>query len=1303
MEKKKMKRWIAAGAMGALAVTAVLTWGLQYSRAKDSFTSDLFEYGDLPEAQAVTVDREACTGKEWKGADGNLDITSVNALPDSANLIPYADKETAFLGARDYNREGSAYYQLLTGEEQKWDLTVVDNPASAEELGDFEQPEYETQEEDGWKQVELPASWTSYGFDFSIYTNSQMPFQEAVDFPNAPENKNPVGLYRTKFQVADTMLQKNGRVYITFAGVESAYYLYINGTEVGYSEDSYNPHTFDITDFLKPQGEENTLAVRVLKFCDGTWLEDQDMIYDGGIFRDVYLTSTPNVHISDYEIEAELSEDYQSASVGIDLSVQNGSVKNVSDLAAEVTIYTEDGSVYAQENFALSNTASGTTENNLLHFNVSDPELWDADHPNLYTVVISLYDQSQKLHYESVSQNLGFRRLDFTSTQVSDDGTYKNITDSYQQVTLNGKKLLIKGVNRHDTDPETGKYISREVYEQDIRLMKQNNINAIRTSHYANDDYLYYLCDKYGLYVMCETNNESHAIQNQEAQLIQTEAAAMSRQRTSYERFKNTTSNLFWSIGNESSRKADGAYANGIYSKMVAFFKERDTTRMVHYEGLCEGLKHAGGVDMISHMYYDPASVEQGSQIQNRMPYLLCEYDHAMGNAVGNLKDYWDIIRSADNLMGGFIWDWVDQSRKVALMEGDWDYYAQDDAHMSGLNDLAGYYLGYGGDWGDTKNDGNFCQNGLVSADRDPQPELKEVKYQYQDIWFTSDQEKLTQNRIVITNEGISKKLSEYQVAWELQENDAVIASGLLDEEVLPGETKEVTVPYTMPETLKAGADYYLNLSVKTKEDSIVGAAGYEIAYEQFEIEADAAKLASRTMDCNVTVEKQDGQYDVKGQDFSFCINETTGAMEDYMYQGQLIMKEGPVLNFDRGLLDNDYLKLFSKTVDITLQEAPAVTQDDEGRSVITVGWLFRYKLGNGEGKATIKYIIEGNGAVGVRVDYDLTNLNLKGILKAGTVITLPENSETLSWYGNGDGESYCDRCSYTRVGTYESGVSEMYYPFPKPQDCGNLTGVRWISVTNPETGYGVLVAAEEEVNASALHFTAEDFNSVAHTYELAPSAETYLTVDAAVAGNGNDSCGYKTLEQYRLTAPTYQLSYTILPVAPDTDKMSTAKLYHKKSAYQPEEAAQKTEPSASPSATASPSEPSAAPGDVTGSGQPTSEPGGSTALAAVKKVSGVKVKQLKKKSLTVRWTKQKGATYRVAYSTSKKKLAKLKNGSAASVSGVKLVHASKNSLVLKKLQKSKKYYVKVCACVKQGDQVTVGSWSAVKGKKIKK
>ena len=1283
----------------------------------DGFASDAFAYKALPKATVLKADRKKCTGNEWKGTGDNLNITSVNTMPDSSNLIPYGDMETAYAGAKDYAREGSAYYQLLTGEGQNWNLTVFDSPAEAENLGSFEGEDYVEKKEDGWKSVLLPASWTSFGFDHSIYTNSAMPFEENADFPKAPTKKNPVGLYRKTFTVKDSMLQDNGKVYITLGGVESAYYLYVNGTEVGYSEDSYDPHTFDITDLLHEKGKPNVLAVKVYKFCDGTWLEDQDMIYDGGIFRDVYLTSTPAVHIQDYKLTTALKEGYGEATMNVALNVANDSAASAENMSAQVVLYDQQGKVCASKRADVEAMASGSSASTDIACDVEKPELWDSEHPNLYTAVISLYDKQSGIHYESVSQNVGFRELTFTPTRVTDDGKFNNATEKYETVRLNGKRLLIKGVNRHDTDVETGKYVSRKVMEADVRLMKQNNINAIRTSHYPNDDYLYYLCDKYGMYVMCESNFECHAIYSLEDRVAMLETAAMTRQTASYERFKNTTCNLFWSIGNECCQgwsERDGNYANGMFAHLVQYFKDRDSSRMVHYEGMSGGNKGSTAIDMVSHMYYDPASVEnQYGKGTSHMPFILCEYDHAMGNAVGNLKEYWDLFRTYDNLMGGFIWDWVDQSRKIAIGKDDWNYYGTKDAKASGLNDLNGYYLGYGGDWGGTNRDTNFCMNGLVSADRDPQPEIKEVKYQYQNFWFTSTQEKLTGQEIQVKNEAISEKLSDFDVTWDLLEDGKSIGNGKIDAEVLPGEEKTISVPYALPTALKDGAEYYLNISVKAKEKTFAWEAGDEVAYAQLAVDAKTAKVPRTIGGSNVKVVKQSKYYIVSGKDFRFRVNLETGLIESYYYKDQFIMRQGPTPNIGRATLDNDkpnkYVDIMSE---LKLSGQPEVKKNGSGCYMITSKWESEYKMDEAKklpGKIAMNYLIEDDGAITVNMNLDFTTTRIKTFMKVGTTLSLEKGHEKIKWFGNGDGESYSDRQSYTRVGVYDAKVNDMYYPFAKPQDCGNLTGVRWIGITDEAGQKGVLICGNEEVNASALHFTAQQLSEAKHVKELTPKVKTFVTVDGAVSGTGNNSCGYETLKPYRLDNKVYNYSYTILPVGSDSGWMDLSKKYRGQDYDFGDGAFQAVTVDAiggvpNPDPVDEDEKPATPPAVKPPSGVTPPSTGGDGKAekpkkTVVKKVTGVKVKA-GKKSLKLSWKSQKNVSYRIAYSTSKKKLAKIKNGKIKPVTGTKVVSSKKTKKTIKKLKKSKKYYVKICAVSK--NKKNIGKWSSIVSRKTK-
>ncbi len=945
---------------------------------------------------------------------------------------------------------------------------------------------------------------------------------------------------------------------------------------------------------------------------------------------------------------------------------------------------------------------------------MDNPNLWDNDNPYLYTAIITLFDTKTNTVFECVSQNVGFRELSFTSTKVTDDGKYNNDTDYYETVKLNGKRFYIKGVNRHDTDVESGKYISHELYEYDIKLMKQNNINAIRTSHYPNDDYFYYLCDKYGMYVMCESNNESHALyMGKDTVLAKLKTCALTRQSASYERFKNTTCNLFWSIGNESSTgwaERDGDYADSMFAELVEFFKSRDKSRMVHYEGMSGGPKGSTGIDMVSHMYYSPDSLVGYGESDSHMPFILCEYDHAMGNAVGSMKEYWDLIRTYDNLMGGFIWDWVDQSRKIALPENGWNYYGMPYAKTTGINKLDGYYLGYGGDWGDNSGDKNFCMNGLVSADRYPQPEIKEVKYQYRNFLFKSKEEYLSNGNLTVTNETLSDKLSNYDVSWEVTEDGEIIESGIITDEVLAGETKEITVPFTMPKSKVKGAEYFLNISVKTKTATSYSDAGYEVSYDQFPISVKTPKTDTHIEGSDVEIKNTDEGILVSGKNFEFTLNPETAFIENYIYNGKTLLEEGPVPNISRALLDNDNsIHTFVNLRDyITLHSEPEIIKNADGYNIINVTYDVNYlhkKTVEEPETIVMKYIIANDGSVTVRMIFDLTKSNAKKFAKVGNTMILSKDYENITWYGNGDSESYNDRNSYTRVGTYKSSVNDMYYPFPFPQDCGNLTGVRWMAVTNKDNTSAILISGNNnDINTSALHFSAEELNKAKHTKDLSPDEETYVTVDCAVCGTGNASCGFETLPEYRVPNVAYDYTYTITPLSDTTDFMEKSKTYRNRNLSFTEEATVYEVNEEIPDDTDNNTTP--------GSANPTAAPANTltpdkitpavTTLATntISQVQGLKVKTLKK-ALKITWNAQDNVTYKIAISTSKAKIKKLRKSDGKSLKGVKIYSSSKATKTIKKLKASKKYFVMVRALSSNGS--SYGEWSAIKSEKPSK
>lgn len=1382
----------AAPAAEAASESALQTQADSKSNTNASYTDPWTKTAVPNQAAKVTsdVDKTKFTHKEWTGetytdVDGNqvkaADVYGINTEPASTfatTNVVYDSVDKAIKGAKDYDKAASKYVQFLTGNDQAdWSLVVLQNQALAQ--GDayknFYKTDYKATTNDWKTNLQLPCSWTRQGFDFSIYTNVTMPWQSKYDSnvsaPNAPANYNPVGLYRKTFKVTDDMKAANGRVYLSFQGVESSYYVYVNGKEVGYSEDSYSPHSFDITDYLTTDGSDNLLAVEVHKFCDGTWMEDQDMYYDGGIFRDVYLYSAPLVHIQDYKVETDLDENYENATMKLNVTVANASKAAAEGYKVDVRLYDQDGKMFVNDMTMDLDTvpaADGDTDGSVSTAGsklVLSPELWSAETPNLYTMVLSLYDSKTGTYMGSVSQQLGFREIEFTKSEVDTNGNRITTDSEYKPITINGKQLLLKGTNRHDTDPEYGKYVPHETQEEDIKLMKQYNLNALRTSHYSNDEYLYYLCDKYGIYVMGETNLESHALMDQGEKQVNFKNLAMDRTVTAFNRLKNRTSIVMWSTGNENYYSSSASYANGMFYDLIWYFKNNDSTRPIHSES-SDG---NNGTDMRSNMY--PSVDTLYSRAAANMPYVLCEYDHAMGNAVGNLKEYWDAIRSSDNMLGGFIWDWVDQSRilsldnlpqsyvvtekkdgvvgsasissvdenpdsgaltgksangyalfesdkynealsgsgksftvevickpesdgadKVLIAKGDYqfalktnsskqleffayynnnwnsvtakkpdnwvgnwhqvvatydkgaikiycdgelvgsgngnttiasssvalgvgcsadngrtfdgeismgrvysralsleeinaqnsttpaiteksddvllwadfagltvdesskpyDYYAEKDAHANLYSDeIKGNFYGYGGDSGESPNDNSFCVNGLVSPDRDVQPELYEVKYQYQSVWFSTDDSMLLGETIDVYNENNFLNLNDFDVKWTLTEDGKEIGSGKLsaeDTNIAGRESGSIKVPYraSMPEEKKAGAEYYLNLSVQLKEDTEWAKAGHEVAYEQFQIPAEVTKVEP-TINTNVTVDDSaEDVIKVSGTDFSFEVEKATGTLKNYVYKGETLLTSGPVPNYWRGILNNDNgnydgnWKNVNKNV--TASDI-AVGTNDAGQKTIRVTLA---SASQANLKQTMVYKVDGSGAVTVDATVDATGTSLGRYIRIGTVMELPEGYENVEWYGNGPVEAMWDREDFATVGRYSNTVSGMFYPYLDTQDTGTVTGVKWISVTNPSAKSAMAIAATDTVEASALHFTVDDLDQAQHPYELTKLDSTILTVNYRSQGTGNKSCGQDTLSAYLLpNNKAYTYEYTMVPYTTnDSDPMDVTRAY---------------------------------------------------------------------------------------------------------------------------------------------------------------
>ncbi len=1308
-----------------------------------------------PAGDASVNDKAKFTHQEWMGIDytdthGNqvkgsevYNINVKDASITSTSSVSYDSVEAAITGARDYRKDASKYVQFLTGKDGSvtdWSLAVVRNQTEAQETDyeGFYKPDY--QQKGDWKDgLTLPASWTHYGFDFPIYTNVDMPWQsENVQSPACAVNYNPVGMYRKNFKVNQGLADSKGRINISFQGVESCYYVYVNGQEVGYSEDSYSPHSFDITDYLYKNsdgsidtGASNLLAVEVHKFCDGTWMEDQDFLYDGGIFRDVYLYATPLVHLEDYFVNVELDDNYKDANLILkDITVSNYSTSDIPDgeYAINVALYNENGvpfmngwSIDIPSLAAGSDAKASVTEVSETEYPVYEPQLWSCEEPNLYVMVLSLYNKKTGSLIESLSQNLGFREMDFTSTEVDANGKRTTNVNDYKQMTINGQPFYLKGTNRHDTDPLYGKYCPHEAQYEDIKLMKQHNINAIRTSHYSNDEYLYYLCEKYGLYMMAETNVECHALQRSDERLkTPFKKLVMDRTVTAFERLKNRTAVIMWSTGNENHYNDNKDYCDGMFYDLIWYFKDHDKTRPVHSES--SGAQN--GVDVESEMYpWDPKGYVSKGNVT--MPYLMCEYHLAVGNAAGSVKEYWDSIRNAKNhnMLGGFLWVWSDQARFRSLDDilpnklvtgNRYDYYAEDYARQNLYKDENdGMFFTYGGDNGDITTETTFCVSGFVSPDRDVQPELKEVKYQYQNFWFDRTTESdIAGEWVRVYNESSFDNLNKFDVVYELYEDGTLLGSGTADGvDVGPGEEGDLSVPYRkfLPSELKKGSKYYLNVSANAKEDiyadvdgkkEILIPKGYAMSYEQFEIPETASNV-TRTIATNaVTVNETDDCYEVSGDMFSFRIMKDTGAIEEYVYKNELVLEKGPTPNFWRAPLENDrsYDGAWQRAGESVRADSIDVTVNDRKQNVFEVSMSFD-RMQNAYAK--IKYTVDGSGAVDVDVSYDLANASVsnKRMLRVGNNFVLPAGFEKVNWFGKGDYETMSDRCSGAKLGAFESTVDGMYYPYVYPQDTGNVTGVRWFTVTDPAKKTAIAIASKGEFEASALHFTADELTQAKHPYDLERHDETYLAVNSISSGAGNGCFRPDTLEEYRIYADktNFDYSFTLVPYTVTnawgdmTGYVSEVTRQYRAEAdnFAFAEVTDADLPDPRPTQTPVPTP------VVTASPSQTNPPAASPTAAPAKDAPApVKSFKAKKKSgkVILTWKKNgKAAGYEIQRSLKKN-------------SGFKrLVFTKKNSVVKftdKKVKKNKTYYYRIRAYVNNGGK-SYGKWS--KAVKIKK
>jgi beta-galactosidase len=1015
----------------------------------------------------------------------NPEVVGINKEPGHCTLMSYPDVATALRAIR----EASPFFKSLNG---KWKFHWVRKPDDRPR--EFYKPQFDVS---GWDGIPVPSNWQRNGYDQHIYLNFLYPFPPNP--PYIPHDYNPVGSYRTDFTIPESW--KGRQVFLHFDGADSAFYVWVNGHKIGYSEDSMTPAEFDVTKYLVPGA--NVLAVEVYRWSDGSYLEDQDMWRFSGIHRNVYLISTPRVHIRDFAVRTDLDEQYRDATLMIRPKVVSFGDENLQGWMVKAQLYDAQYAPVlpqplSRDVLSMMNERYPQRDNvnfALMQAKISDPKKWSAESPNLYTLVLTLEDARGSI-VETESCRVGFREVEIK------DG----------QLLINGQSIKLFGVNRHEHDPDHGRAIPFDRMIQDIQLLKQFNINAVRTSHYPDDPHWYDLCDKYGIYLIDEANLESHGVGGLLANLPTWHTAFLERAVRMVERDKNHPSVIFWSLGNES-----GCGPN--HAAMAGWIKDYDPTRPIHYEGAAGTPTDYPYVDMISRMYAKiPELVRLATDPIDNRPVILCEYSHAMGNSVGNLKEYWDAIRSHNRLIGAFIWDWCDQGLRKVSADGR-------------------QFWAYGGDYGDFPTNGNFCCNGLVQPDRTPNPHIFEVKKIYQRIWVAPID--LLTGRFSVRNDYSFTDLDFVKTSWELTCDGAVIQKGTLPKlAVQPRQQHEIVVPFEKPSP-RAGAEYWLTITFSLDGYTLWADDGHVVAWDQFQIPFETPPPLTVGLDIMpaLGVEESSRTITVRGRDFEIGIGRSSGAIESFVAWGKQLINPGGELtpNFWRAPTDNDIGNNMPKRLGVWRQagadrKIQTVAVEQIAPQLVRVTAQATLP-GVKDSPYRTTYTIYGTGDVVVEGALEPAS-DLPDLPRFGMQMTLPGEFDTMTWFGRGPHESYWDRKTGAAVGMYYGPVSRQIHLYVRPQETGNKTDVRWVTLTNKD-GVGLLATSQggSLLNASAWPCTLQDIEDAKHIHELPTRDFVTLNLDYQQMGvGGDDSWGAPVHKEYTLPAKPYSYRFRLRP-----------------------------------------------------------------------------------------------------------------------------------------------------------------------------
>lgn len=1021
--------------------------------------------------------------EDWE----NPGMFAEGRLPHRATAYPYPSAEAALKG----NFQDSPWYESLNG---KWKFHYSDKPSDRPK--DFYLTDYDTSQ---WAEITVPGNWEMQGFGYPIYVNTRYIFPTNPPFTS--HSDNPVGSYKHSFEIPASW---NGRkVFLHFGGATSGMYVWVNGKKTGYVQGAKNPAEFDITDYIH-EGK-NEVACEVYRWTDGSYLEDQDFWRLSGLERDVYLYSTADTRIQDIFARAALDSKYRDGIITVDVDIFNyGKAENVK---LDVSLFSNSNRKVWGSGKAIRLNADTSTAVNY-SATLKNPEKWSAETPNLYTLVVTLRDNAGKV-IESTSTKVGFRTVEIKNAQL----------------LVNGKPIEVHGVNLHEHHELNGHHVDRETMLRDIRVMKRNNINAIRTSHYPQAPMLYDLCDEYGLYVVNEANVEIHGMgvvhnhpdtTNHPAYHPAWYDAILDREKALVERDKNHPSVIIWSLGNEAGNGEN-------FKSAYRWIKERDNTRPVQFEQADE----TWNTDIVCPMYPGIGQMkEYAARKDVTRPYIMCEYAHAMGNSTGNFQEYFDIIRSSPHMQGGFIWDWVDQG---------FVRYDEDGRK----------YWTYGGDYGGQiyDNDGNFCINGLVNPDRTPHPGLNEVKKVYQDIRFSPN---VAKGIVTIENHFIHRDLSNYDFNWKILRNGKLLRQGRFDKvNAAPGKTVTVKIPVDDVD-INDGAEYHFNIFANVKNGDDIIPSGHEQARGEIALTQplEYAPAAYAGLSQPEVSENAKGWTVKTGNVTVFFTKD--GWLKTYTADGRKLIARGIEPSFWRAPTDNDWGNNAHKRSNAwryafanSHVKSAGLSKEDGSVKVTSVR-----EMPDVSCDLRTVYTVYGDGTLGVTEEL-ITKADsyIPELQRFGTSIQLPKRYDNFQWFGRGPWENYSDRNTSSFVGVHEGKVADQYFRYIRPQESGNKTDVRWAQLTDKD-GYGIRVLAEggnNLLNVSALDITpaALDPGMDKHNMHMSdvwPDRwSVYLNVDLAQSGLGGDnSWGATPHDPYRLYPRDFKYTYFLTPVIPE-------------------------------------------------------------------------------------------------------------------------------------------------------------------------